>query len=127
MDEMTRFAEADGDARNNDAATVNKLLALALTESYAEIQRLRCRLEEFDNLTVIVFGSSSKLSVAAVTSSSADGCHTRDNLLAEFMASADGLKEHGVGFNTVQGVMPDTIHQLPFKSVGIEATPDQQH
>ena len=102
-------------------AKLEKLVATlqaSLETAHREIERLRARVAALDRMKVVVFGSSTKLGVAAVTSESAAGRQLLHETVANFELHKPQLAAAGVGYTVVDSVRVDAGHQTPFKSVG---------
>ena len=92
-------------------AVLHRQLALLETEN----EHLRARVAELGTVNVLVFGSRTKMSVAAVTSNNPEGQHLHNITLDTFQTHEESLQVKNIGFSNVVGVRVNEVHALPFK------------
>lgn len=80
-----------------------------------ENQRLKARVASLESVQVLVFGSSTRLGVAMVSSSDSAGTHEMATALMAFDVHKDKLKEKGIGFEVIKGVQVNEFSSDPFK------------
>lgn len=93
-------------------ASLQRHLAVAETE----LETLRARVQELSTVNVVVFGSRAKMSVAAVTSSNAEGRLVHSSTLATFKDHEPSLLSKGIGHFAIESVQVNDTHTLPFKA-----------
>lgn len=84
----------------------------ALGEKLIEAQ---ARIAALQRVQVLVFGSSSRLGVAIVSSSDPQGSHEMALATMAFATRADDLRQKGIGFEVVKSIAVNDFHGDPFK------------
>lgn len=113
---MTTVDTLDQETHLKSALRLNRALEDELVRARQDNERLRGRVAALETVQVVVFGSSNKLGVAAVTTADPEGAAELVAVDMAFDVHRDDLKRKGVGYAIIEKVRVNELHATPFKT-----------